>query len=79
MTTYLAFDEEGMPDGETLTVRTYCSDKCREDHADEPTEPCSLGHDGCCGHIFTDWTRDDGSYEFDEECANCGKLVPASA
>ena len=63
MTTYLATKWTADPDDASEEfTESYCSDSCR----------------------FVDQTwleriyRDDDSYEFDETCANCGKLVPAA-
>lgn len=66
MTTYLATHTRNAdnPGAAEKCTRAFCSDQHRKSYMWNPRE-------------FE--LRDDPSYEFDETCANCGKLIPASA
>lgn len=67
MTAYLAtFTEHG-----DLITRPYCSLICRIDGARAGRGPNWWDNASYVG-------RDDDHYEFDETCANCGVLIPAS-
>lgn len=63
MTTYLATHR--------AITSPFCSERCRDEFVGDVTD-----------QAFSDWTdtyRTDDRYEFDETCANCGALIPASA
>jgi len=69
MTTYLATAElenynEGRWHDEEISF-AFCAPSCRAYHFTARAE------------VRNTW-RDDDSYEFDETCANCGSLIPAS-
>ena len=68
MTTYLATGAVSAPRADEVKTLAYCSPPCRRE-----TEDQSLSQ----GFVLT--FRDDNSYEFDETCANCGVLIPASS
>lgn len=68
MTTYLATTSVSAE----LITRPYCCEICRSRGAREGRGPHWRDSASCV-------IRDDSAYEFDETCANCGALIPASA
>lgn len=64
MTTYLSTQKNW---GAEDWTQPYCSEFCRD------------LRDGASHAFLSTQFRDDDAYEFDETCATCGKLIPASA